>query len=198
MKKILVTLTAGLLACSAFGQGSVLFATRGGGVDARVRDSLTGLFADGTAYSAQLYYSAPGAGEGSMQPVVTTSGGSTVGNAVTFGTGGTLGGYIVSGLGGAGIRYVSDPARFGAPTDFQVRAWQASLGSTWEIALNNWSGSTVLGKSAIVTVTTSASAIQTAPPLTGLAAFTLDPVPEPSVIALGAIGLVGLLWRRRK
>jgi hypothetical protein len=55
-----------------------------------------------------------------------------------------------------------------------------------------------MGKSGIITVVTSANALDTPKPLTGLAAFTLDPIPEPSVIALGAIGLVGLLWRRRK
>jgi len=197
MKKILLTLAAGLISCSVFGQG-ITFSTRGGGVDARVTDTLTGAFAEGTAYSAQLYYGAAGAAEASLVPVLQSVGGPS-GNVVTFATGGTLGGYIFSGLGGAGARYVDTAVvAAGNPTAFQVRAWQTVLGATWEAALANWSATTVMGKSAVITTPTAASATLPSTPLLGLTAFTLDPVPEPSVIALGAIGLVALLWRRRK
>lgn len=197
MKKILLTLAAGLISCSVFGQG-IVFSTRGGGVDARVTDSLTGQNAAGTAYSAQLYYGPAGSAEAALVPVLQSVGGPT-GNVVTFATGGTLGGYIFSGLGGAGTRYVDTAVvAAGAPTAFQVRAWQTSLGATWTEALGNWSATTVLGKSAIITTPTAASATLPATPLLGLTSFTLDPIPEPSVIALGAIGLVALLWRRRK
>lgn len=198
MKKILLTLVAGFLTCSVFGQGGVLFATRGGTLNVTVTDSLTGQPAGGSAYMAQLYYSAPGAGESAMRPVLAAPGGAT-GGVVTFGTG-AIAGQILSGVGGAGNRF-TDPAvvAYGSLGDFQIRAWQASLGSTWETALGAWTATTVLGKSGIVPVTTQASATAPIPTLAGLQNWSLVPnvIPEPSVIALGAIGLVALLWRRR-
>lgn len=196
MKRILLTLVAGFVACSVFGQGGVVINTRGGGVDARVTDSLTGEFVSGQNYWAQLYYGAAGAAEASLVPVLNAPGGTVA--PVAWFSAGTLPGYILTSTGG-GNRY-TDPAVAapGALTSFQLRAWQATLGTSWEVALGNWSDTTVLGKSAIIEVATSANNLDTPKPLTGLAAFTLDPVPEPSVIALGAIGLVALLWRRRK
>jgi len=197
MKRILLTLVAGLVSLSVFGQGGVVLNTRTGGVLAPVTDRLTGALVAGNGYLAQLYYGAAGAAESSMVPVLAGVAPSTAGAPAWFSTG-TTAGYILGSTGG-GNRY-TDPAVAapGALTAFQLRAWQASLGSTWEAALGNWSSTTVMGKSDIITVVTSANALDTPKPLTGLAAFTLDPVPEPSVIALGAIGLVALLWRRRK
>jgi hypothetical protein len=196
MKRILLTLVAGFVACSVFGQGGVVINTRGGGVDARVTDSITGQFVDGQNYWAQLYYGAAGAAEASLVPVLDAPGGAVA--PVAWFTTGTLPGYILTSTGG-GNRY-TDPAVAapGTLTSFQLRAWSATLGTSWEVALGNWSDTTVLGKSDIIEVATSANNLDTPKPLTGLAAFTLDPVPEPSVIALGAIGLVALLWRRRK
>jgi len=197
MKRILLTLVAGLVSFSVFGQGGIVLNTRTGGVLAPVTDRLTGQLVAGNAYLAQLYYGAAGAAESSLVPVLAGVAPSTTGAPAWFSTG-TTAGYILGSTGG-GNRY-TDPAVAapGALTAFQLRAWQASLGTTWEAALNNWNDTTVMGKSAIITVVTSANALDTPKPLTGLAAFTLDPIPEPSVIALGAIGLVGLLWRRRK
>jgi len=196
MKRILLTLAAGFLACSVFGQGGVVINTRGGGVDATVTDNLTGQLVTGNAYLAQLYYGAPGVAEDAMVAVLDAPGGSTATPA--WFTPASLPGYILTSTGG-GNRY-TDPAVVapGANTDFQLRAWQASLGATWEEALGNWDSSTVMGKSGIITVATSANNLDTPKPLTGLQPFGLDPVPEPSVIALGALGLVALLWRRRK
>lgn len=198
MKRILLTLVTGLVACSVFGQGGVVLNTRTGGVNAPATDTLAGTLAAGTAYWAQLYYGAAGAAEASLVPVLNQPPpGATTGAPAWFSTGATAG-YILGSTGG-GNRY-TDPAvvAAGAPTAFQLRAWQASLGNTWETALGNWSDTTVMGKSAIITVATSTGPLDTPKPLTGLAAFNLTPIPEPGVIALGAIGLVALLLRRRK
>lgn len=201
MKRILLTLVAGLASLSVFGQGGIVLNTRTGGVLAPATDTLTGVPATGNAYLAQLYYGAAGAAEGSLVPVLlNASPDTTVGTTAWFGSGATAG-YILGSTGG-GNRY-TDPAVAapGATTSFQLRAWQASLGTTWEEALANplyQQGTTVLGKSGIIQVPTSANNLDTPKPLTGLAAFDLVPIPEPSVIALGAIGLVALVWRRRK
>jgi hypothetical protein len=200
MKKILVTLALSCISISAFAQGGIVFATRGGGVDAPVTNIVDGTRIAGTAYLAQLYYGAAGATEGSLVPVLATPGGAT-GSTVTFGTS-TVAGYLVSGLGGAGNRY-TDPAIAapGAQTAFQIRAWQASLGSTWDAAFAAWQSGPagpVLGKSAIITTATSASSTSTPLPLAGMQGFYVTPVPEPSVIALGVLGLAAILWRRRK
>jgi hypothetical protein len=197
MKRILLTLVAGLISCSVFGQGGIVLNTRTGGVLAPVTDTLTGQLVTGNAYLAQLYYGAAGAAESSLVPVLGGVAPSTTGTPAWFSSG-TTAGYILGSTGG-GNRY-TDPAVAapGAVTAFQLRAWQASLGATWEEALGNWSSTTVMGKSGIIEVVTSANALDTPKPLTGLAAFNLVPVPEPSVIALGAIGLVALLLRRRK
>jgi len=200
MKKILLTLTAGLISCSVFGQGGVVMNTRGTGVSAPATDIVTGQLAAGTGYYAQLFYGAVGGVESAMLPTLSAPGGAVAALA-NFGTG-TSAGFITTGSGG-GNRYV-DPAvvAYGANTAFQIRAWSAVLGTDWNTALNAWQGGSnpgaVLGRSAIVTQATSPLATVTPPFMTTMAAFTLVPVPEPSVIALGAIGLVALLWRRRK
>lgn len=198
MKKVLLTLVAGLVSCSVFGQGGIVMNTFGGAVDAPITDAITGQKVVGTAYLAQLYYGPAGAAEASLVAAVGSPGGVGVVPAPAHFSTAAFPGYILTSTGG-GNRYC-DPTVVapGAVTTFQIRAWQANLGATWEEALGTWSATTVLGKSALIQTITSASAGEAPKPLTGLAGFNLVPVPEPSVIALGAIGLVALLWRRRK
>jgi len=200
MKKILLTLAATLVTCSMFGQGGIVMNTRATGVSAPATNILTGLPVSGTGFYAQLYYGAPGTAESAMLAALSTPGG-TVPVPATFATG-VSAGFITTGSGG-GNRYVDTAVvAAGAPTLFQIRAWDAVLGNTWDIAYPTYlAGSNptaVLGKSAIVTVATSATATQSPTFLTPLTAFTLQPIPEPSVIALGALGLAALLYRRRK
>jgi hypothetical protein len=163
-------------------------------VDARVTDFRTGLFVSGTAYLAQLYYGPAGTTDWfTMVPVLDAPGGSIA--APAWFSSGTLPGYILTSTGG-GNRY-TDPAIVvpGALTSFQLRAWSAVLGGSWEEALVNYSSTTSLGFSAIIEVATSANNLDTPKPLTGLQPFTIG-VPEPSVIALGVLGLLALLWHR--
>lgn len=200
MKKFLLTLAAGLISISVFGQGGVVMNTRGTGVSAPATDLVTGQLAAGTGYYAQLFYGAPGVLQDAMLPTLSAPGGA-VAPVANFATG-TSAGYITTGSGG-GNRYVDTAVvAAGSPGDFQIRAWSAVLGTDWNTAWTTWlSGANptaVLGRSAIVSQATSASALVTPPFITGLSAFSLTPIPEPGVIALGAIGLVALLWRRRK
>ena len=89
---------------------------------------------------------------------------------------------------------------------FQIRGWSASGGDlTYEAALNRAFGDTAIlvGQSAFGSVTPTASPTG-ATALFGTGAgqvggFTLAPVPEPSSIALGLLGLGAIaLFRRRK
>jgi len=196
MKKLVIaSLALAFASTLAFGQGQISFLSRGGGVDAPVTNIVTGQRVSGTGYLAQLYYGPAGASESSL----VTFGGTTAANFATA----TLAGYVITSTGG-GVRTVdlSIPGVVaGQPTSFQLRAWEASLGATWELAFPAWqSGAAgpVLGKSAIISTKTSATIAETAQPLLGLQGFNLTPVPEPSVIALGALGLAALLYRRRK
>lgn len=200
MKRILLTLVAGLVSCTVFGQGGVIINTRGGGVDAKVTD-VTGADVAGSAYLAQLYYGAPGVAQSAMVAVLNAAApGGVTATPANFGTSAATYGYILTSTGG-GNRY-TDPAVVGPglQTDFQLRAWNAGLGATWEAALAAAPANPTLsfGFSPVVTIATSANNLDTPKPLVGLQAFTIQPIPEPGVIALGALGLVALLWRRRK
>jgi len=142
MKTMLLTLAMGLVSCALFGQG-IVFATRGGGVDARVVECRAGgQGLEGTNYLAQLYYGPEGGDLSSMVPVLDRPGG-TVAPPVSFATG-ALAGYIFSGIGGAGTRYTAPwIVAPGALTAFQVRVWEPRNGRTWEEALANWDTSTL-------------------------------------------------------
>lgn len=193
MKKILLTLLVAAATGSVFGQGQIVFGTRGGGVDARVINSRTGLPVDGANYLAQLYYGAPGVAEDAMVTFAEAP--------ARFGTSATLLGYITTGSGGGNRTVDPTVVAYGADTAFQVRAWEATLGANWTTAYSAWSSlpaGPVLGKSAIIIAKTSADALQVAQPLAGLTGFSLQPIPEPGVLALGALGLVAVLWRRRQ
>jgi hypothetical protein len=190
MKKLVITLGAGFLALSLYAQGTVAFNTIGGGVNAPATNALTGARVAGTSFLAQLFYGAAGTQEEGLVPVSNP--------AAAFGTG-SFAGYVNSASGG-GNRTVPFPNN--TPVLFQVRAWDASLGSDYATAYANWladsTGTKVLGRSGIITV------VVTEPPaspalLIGLQGWNLVPVPEPSVLALGILGGLGvLLLRRRK
>lgn len=196
MKKLVIaTLGLALTSTLAFGQGQISFLTRGGGVDAPATNIVTGQRVSGTGYLAQLYYGPQGGAEDAM----VTFTGTTAANFASA----TLAGYVITSTGG-GVRTVdtSIPGVVpGGVTAFQVRAWETSLGATWDVAYAAWQSGPagpVLGKSGIINTKTSATIAETAQPLLGLQGFNLTPVPEPSVIALGALGLAAVLWRRRK
>lgn len=105
---------------------------------------------------------------------------------------------IAPGIFVAGTRAIA-----GAPENsmiwVQVRAWSGAF-DNYEDAFNSGDPSVLEGKSNIFQVPTGGGVN---PPgvLTGtgrLEAFTVQPVPEPSTIALGLLGLAGLLAIRRR
>ncbi len=191
MKKLIVVAIAMFITASAFSQGTVLFNNRTGGANAPIVNILTGLPAGPAGFLAQLYYGTAGTLDDSTLVSVANAP-ATLAQA----------GYIVQ----TSARVLNNGLVIagGADAAVQVRAWETALGATWEAALANYGTagfeSMVMGKSSIFNQKTGDASNPTVPPttLTGMTTFNLVPVPEPSVIALGALGLAALLYRRRK
>jgi len=146
----------------------------------------------GTGFTAQLWYGTVGTPEVNL--VLANSGTSTfrtsAATAGAFnGTTATLDNPAVMIPGGAGSRAV-----------FQVRAWDNvnNTVTTWAGVLAN--PAVARGWSATFTPPFDlGSATSFIPNMIGMQSFGLFvPVPEPSLIALGALGLGALLLRRRK
>jgi len=177
MKKLLIALAAVLVTVASYGQGQVVFGNLGGGVNAPVMYGDTG-HGPGPDFSAQLFLSA----NGTLTPLTP---------ATTFRPAGTGPQAIAD-------RYwvtqtVDVPGVTpGNNATFVVQAWKTATGLDAAKAAN-----ADYGVSTPVTIAVGGG---TLPPanLTGLAGFTVIPIPEPSIIALGALGAAALMLRRRK
>jgi hypothetical protein len=215
MKKLAAIAVASIVAVSAFGQGQVFFNNRVVGSvvapvygpnpaspTARVSGNATTnggtvnysgypLIAGGTNYTAQLWYGPAGTGQGALVPVTDATG------YVPFRTTAATAGFIQAPAGAATLSGID----FGAAAALQMRVWDNRGGTitTWAEALVRQQADPTLaaGFSDIITVTT-VSPPNTPPNMVGLTSFSLTVVPEPSVIALGVLGLGALLLRRRK
>jgi uncharacterized protein (TIGR03382 family) len=180
MKKALMILSSLLVAIGAFAQGQVNFAPRVVGVyDAPVFLGTVGGAdkAAGPAYMAQLY---AGASANSLAPV---------GAALPFRTGAAAGYWT------AEARTISTVDATGNAF-VQVRAWATASGATYEAAAATGSG---FGSSATLTIKPTVAPDVPAN-LTGLTSFAISGgvIPEPSVMAVAALGGLALLLRRRK
>jgi hypothetical protein len=177
----LLTLAPGGL----FGQGQVNFATIAVGVNAPVTNTITGLrVPTGNTFLAQLYYGPAGITDPAQLASVTNA---PVGFAVD--------GFVI-----AGTR-LTDPMVVAGDQigTFQVRIWEAALGSTWEQAYLNWLAEPpkVLGWSAPIQVKV-AKVGDTAANLIGLSPVYLAPVPEPASLLLGLLGAALLFLRKTR
>jgi len=183
MKKALMILSSLLVAVGAFAQGQVNFTARVAGTGAGTYDapvfvgSLTGARAEGPAYMAQLY---AGASANSL---------AAVGAPLPFRTGAAAGYWTATAV---SINSVDATGN----AFVQVRAWATAAGATYETALASGSG---FGSSATLTIKPTV-APDVPPALVGLTSFFISGpvVPEPSILALGALGGLVLLLRRRK
>lgn len=172
MKKVLV-IAACLCAMAiqnAYAQGSVNFANRVAGVLDQPVFDIGGAKLEGGF--AQLL---AGASASSLAPV---------GEPQAFRTGAGAGYWLPAALTIPGVAA-------GSAATIQVRAWKGAAGSTYD-------GAAAKGESAVFTIAaTGGGGAPPAPPaaMAGFTSFTL--VPEPSMIALGALAAAALLLRRR-
>jgi len=141
----------------------------------------TGVLLTGTGFTAQLW-AAPAAG-GTLAPLSTT----------VMRPAGSLAGYIVP----PALAPTVPNAAGGSQVNFDFRVWDNRGGTitTWAQVMAD---PTILHGSSGTFTTAVAEPPNTPPNLVGLTSFNLFAVPEPSVIALGALGLGALLLRRRK
>jgi len=183
---LVVCLTSGV---GSYAQGTVNFANLGAGppaFNAQVHlDTVTGPLA-GAGYMAQLLLVATG---GSLTPV------GAVANFI---------GVAAPGYFNGGVVTVSQVAP-GATGTFEVFAWDGASGqATYAAALAAWNAGSIHGGYSLpaggVTITTGGGGNPAGPPagLVGLQPWAVTIVPEPSTIALGIIGGLAMLLRRRK
>jgi len=177
MKTLLVAAALGFVAVGALAQGQFTFGNKNLAatppIDAKVFNQL-GAPLDGTAYWTQAYVKLATDPDSSYAPV---------GSAVNFRTGNNAG-YIVPVV-------VTTPYGGGVAINVEMRAWEASGGTSYEAAI---ASGKLVGKS--LPVALNVTVAPNAPSdMTGLTSFSL--VPEPSTFALGLLGAAALLLRRR-
>jgi hypothetical protein len=191
MKKLLlITALAAVASLSAYGQGSVNFANNAA-TRVNFRDASTGattFVPAGTRFSAELVFAPDGTPTDAFLQAATR-----LGPVASFAP--VAGQFNAGGRTATGV---VPPGGFGL---FQVRVWETASSLDYKDALLRGQG--YAGESAILRVDTGDPT--TTPPGTaaslitaGLASFTVSPVPEPSVIALGLAGIGALLMLRRR
>ena len=182
MKKLLVLSAFAMSGLVAFAQGTINFNNRvpGSGVNAPVQNG-SGVLLSGTQFQAQLM---AGLDAGSLI---------AVGTPLSFKTG-SLAGYF-----GITTAVVVPSVAPGGIAVAQIRAWNTQAGATYSDAVTTGWG---YGASKIFDVKTGGDGSPPSVPgdmiNLGTSGWSLSVVPEPSVMALGLLGAVGLLIRRRK
>ncbi len=177
MKKLILSVACVLAAVSAYAQGTVNFSNVGAGLNAPVFDVGGVTKLTGSGFLAQLYV------------------GSSTSEASLAAVAGTTPFLASGGFFTGGTKTLAQAP--GSRPFFQVRAWEASGGATYDAALT---AGAKAGKSTVFQIGADLGGVGSpaTPPATllGLTSFSL--VPEPSTIALGILGAAALLIRRRK
>jgi hypothetical protein len=184
MKKLLIALAAVLVSAATYAQGTINFNTRfaTAGVDAPVTLTSTTGPGAGPAYSAALYLV-----NGSTLTLIPSS-------VTTFRDGSSnplFAKYINA------VTATVDGVATGSPATVRMRAWLTSRGS-YDAAVAAGAGE--FGESGNLSITALGGGALPPGDLPSTATFTgfVIPVPEPSTLALGALGAAALLLRRRK
>jgi hypothetical protein len=192
MNKLAYIVAASALVVSAFGQGFVNVNNRTLSPAQLVTDA-SGAPLSGTSFVAQLVYGAngstPATALGANMPFRLSSSAS-------------VGSWNP---GAEGIRtLVGFDA--GATVSMQVRVWDSSVFSSWDAAAaaraaGSHTVATQVGSSSVFTYTVGSASDPSSQSIVNFRGFQLTAipaVPEPTTIALGALGAAALLWRRRK
>jgi hypothetical protein len=221
MKKVLLFTASLVVAVSAFAQGTVQFNNAVAAAQLQFRvydfDPANPLLAKHGNTSAQLpagsqtYGGALLAGTGFTVELWGVAGGGAAVDTLqrlagtTFRTGSAAGVFNTAALPGATSLVPVPNAPQGTPTatvgTFQVRAWN-NLGGTvtsWAAVLGN--PGVARGLSEVITSAPLGGTGQPAatdPVLAGMTSFNIAPIPEPSAIALGVLGLGTLMFLRRR
>lgn len=185
MKKLLITAAALLITASTYAQGVVNFANNAA---TAIRDTDGTSVVAGDGIRAALYW-APLSDPNNFTQIGADS---TV--AVSPPVAGTF---------AAGSRTTGNATAPGGVARFQVRAWELAYGSTFEAAM---AAPAMGGRTAKLGISNTVEMPTGNPPLTpaasltanGLQSFQLMIVPEPSVVALGVMGVGALLLLRRR
>lgn len=186
MKKLLIAVA--LIAATGvqlFGQGTIDFrnrvtaATPPLNAPVYMRDGTT-LLGDAN-YVAQLYYSATQTG--SYTPVTAAAAPFRTGAGAGYWNPGTDSTRLLTGI------------TAGNTVWLEVRVWNSTLGATYDAAR---AAGSLWGESNPFSVVSGGGGVPPAVPavMAGLTSFNL--VPEPTTIALGVLGLAGLLVIRRR
>lgn len=175
MKKLIALLVCLSAVAAVNAQGLINVANGAAGVNAPV----TGV--DGTALAGEPFVAQLWVGDSADSMTA-------VGTPIMFNSTGSDPGYFFGPSAGVAVPGYAAGASIPAT---QIRAWSTATGS-------DWASATIRGESNIFASPALASDQTPVPNLVGLQSFQL--VPEPSTIALGALGAVALafLGRRRK
>jgi len=179
MKKLITTVVCSMAAAAAFGQGTFAFSsTVGNPGDNTISIKSSGAPAD-SPYQAEL-----AAGVGTTLASLTL-----YPSTITPVTGGYIFGPNVALTGVAA----------GSTVAFDILVWNPADGATFAAAVAK-GGATILGSSGVVQgyVTGGSGSPPAVAPNPAFGPFSLAAAPEPTTLALGAMGLGALLLRRRK
>jgi hypothetical protein len=220
MKKTLLITASLMLAVAAFSQGTIVFDNSTTTAKALVYglDPLdptaykSGQTATGLPVGTTTYGGALLTGTGFTATLWEVNTASLTGDAVANNLGQIGGpvGFRAAGLfSGRVLASTANPiaqdiTSSGQSATFQMRVWDNKGGTitTWAAALTAWNaGQTAIGWSPLFAITGLGGfgvPPGTPPNLVGLQSFQLTTVPEPSVIALGALGAGCLLFLRRR
>lgn len=186
MKKLLLLACSLLAAVSVYAQGTVNFANGAAGVNAPIYyiSPPTLASAGNGPWAAMLFAGPAGTAADALSSTIVSGSSSVLG---------TTPGYV---LGGA--RTITGIAS-GSQATLQIRAWNTQQwGSAYPTAATLDGTTPGFGYSTPITITLGGGATPT-PNMVGLTSFNIAPVPEPSSIALGLLGLGAVaLFRRRK
>jgi len=191
MKKLLLTSALAIIATlSSYGQGSVTFANTSSSLVRQADGTAAPRNAAGGFYAVELLYAADGTPhtDATFGLVGTRVGATTTFNTPTAG--------VFSG-GGRTISSISPAGGFGL---FQVRVWDTRAGADYDAAIASGNSQFQAGYSTVMRVDTADTTVSPlpTPAALGMTSFTLQPIPEPSTIAFGLLGVGTLLMLRRR